>query len=84
MQVKFSFPLIEIIDLNSKTIILARGHEIPVNTNPKLSTILSSLNEGKKLSLEELQDKLSPEWDLVDIFSTLDQLYKISAIEITT
>jgi hypothetical protein len=79
---KTSFPLIEFIDQNSQTYILARGHEIPVNSSPKLSNILSLLNEGKKLNMKDIQDKLKPEWDLVDIFSTIDNLYKISAIEI--
>ena len=81
MEGKTIFTLLEYIDQNNQTYIFARGHEIPVKSNSNLSHVLSLLNEGKKLSLDELNDQLSPEWDLIDIFSTMDQLYKIDAIQ---
>lgn len=76
----FPIYLLELDKTN--TIIFARGNEIIKKSNPNLVNIISSLNKGEILTFEFLKNNFSPEWDLIEIYSFVNDLLTIEAIEI--
>ncbi|WP_428743493.1 RNA methylase [Tenacibaculum sp.] len=81
---KTIFPLLTHVDNTDKICIMARGNEIPVSNNPKLSLIFDKLNNGETISFNELQNHLTPTWELIDIFDLISQLWRVEAITIRT
>ena len=79
---KAIFPLLEHIGESGKTCVMARGNEIQVKNNLKLTSLLNKLNTGESLSFQELQNHLAPDWDLIDMFDFVSQLWRAEAINI--
>ena len=61
---------------------MARGNEVIVNNNLNLITVIDKLNNGEVISFDELQNHLSTNWELMDIFDFISQLWQIGAISI--
>lgn len=79
---KTIFPLLLHTENTEKTCIMARGNEVIVSNNSKLSTIIEKLNTGKTINFEELQNHLTPTWELMDVFDFVSQLARVGAITI--
>ena len=79
---KTIFPLLLHTENTEKTCIMARGNEVVVSINSQLSTIIEKLNTGKTISFEELQNHLTPTWELMDVFDFVSQLARVGAITI--
>ncbi len=79
---KTIFPLLLHTENTEKTCIMARGNEVIVSNNLQLSTIIEKLNTGKTISFEELQNHLTPTWELMDVFDFVSQLARVGAITI--
>ncbi len=75
-----TFQLFYNIQENDKIIIFARGHEILVNNHPNLLTIIKKLNSGDTITIGEVCKLLEPQWDLIDIFSFIQELLSKEAI----
>ncbi|CAM1365523.1 conserved hypothetical protein [Tenacibaculum sediminilitoris] len=79
---KTTFPLLIHTESTEKTFVMARGNEVVVSNNSQLSTIIEKLNTGKTISFEELQNHLTPTWELMDVFDFVSQLARVGAITI--
>ncbi|MDX8552328.1 RNA methylase [Tenacibaculum sp. 1B UA] len=79
---KTIFPLLLHTENTEKTSIMARGNEVVVSNNSQLSTIIEKLNTGETISFEELQNHLTPTWELMDVFDFVSQLARVGAITI--
>ena len=79
---KTVFPLLLYTENTSKTCIMARGNEVIVNNNLNLITVIDKLNNGEVVSFDELQNHLSTNWELMDVFDFISQLWQIGAISI--
>lgn len=79
---KAIFPLLEHTEESSITCVMARGNEIQVKNNSKLTSLLNKLNTGESLNFQELQNHLAPDWDLIDMFDFVSQLWRAEAINI--
>lgn len=77
------FPIyLEDID-SKKTLIFARGHRIIVNSNVMLNQLITELNNGKSISFNDLKELMEPIWNIIDIFSFIQELIQIEAIILT-
>lgn len=76
------FPLLMHTENTEKTCIMARGNEVVVSNNSQLNTIIEKLNTGETISFEELQNHLTPTWELMDVFDFVSQLARVGAIVI--
>ncbi|NVK09563.1 MAG: RNA methylase [Tenacibaculum sp.] len=79
---KTIFPLLLHTEKTEKTCIMARGNEVVVSNNLQLSTIIEKLNTGEIISFDELQNHLTPTWELMDVFDFVSQLARVGAITI--
>ncbi|WP_425656882.1 RNA methylase [Tenacibaculum ascidiaceicola] len=79
---KTIFPLLLHTENTEKTCIMARGNEVVVSNNSQLSTIIKKLNTGETISFDELQNHLTPTWELMDVFDFVSQLARVGAITI--
>lgn len=79
---KTIFPLLIHTENTEKTCIMARGNEVVVSNNSQLSTIIEKLNTGEIISFDELQNHLTPTWELMDVFDFVSQLARVEAITI--
>ena len=79
---KTIFPLLLHTENTEKTCIMARGNEVVVSNNSQLSTIIEKLNTGENISFDELQNHLTPTWELMDVFDFVSQLARVGAITI--
>lgn len=78
------FPIQTDVQSAEKILLFARGHRIEVGQHPGLTAIISSLNAGKTISFEVLQDKLLPTWQLSEIFALTDKLSRIEAVSLSS
>jgi hypothetical protein len=67
---------------NGNILILARGNEIVARYHNNLKGVLLKLKEGEVLTLQTLKDYLFPEWELCDIYSLVNDLMEVEAIEV--
>ncbi|XRE43251.1 hypothetical protein ACIVBQ_001455 [Tenacibaculum discolor] len=79
---KTIFPLLLLTENTEKTCIMARGNEVVVSNNSQLITIIKKLNTGETISFNELQNHLTPTWELMDVFDFVSQLARVGAITI--
>ncbi|MDE1205503.1 RNA methylase [Tenacibaculum larymnensis] len=79
---KTIFPLLLHTENTEKTCIMARGNEVIVSNNSQLNTIIKKLNTGETISFDELQNHLTPTWELMDVFDFVSQLTRVGAITI--
>lgn len=79
---KAVFPIFMDKHGKNQMVIFARGHRFvkPFNSNFKKS--IENLNQGISFTLGNLVTELQPEWDMVDIFSFVSDLFQIEAVDI--
>jgi hypothetical protein len=68
---------------NNKILIFARGHRIVKKQHSKLHELIHLLNKGELLTFETLTTVLIPKWDLIEIYSLMNDLSLVDAITIT-
>ncbi|WP_343329694.1 RNA methylase [Polaribacter staleyi] len=74
------FP-IYLVEQDSKTIIIfARGHRIKVRNHPFLTQLIENINNGESITFVSLRQQMEPLWDLIDIFSFIQELLNTEAI----
>ncbi len=61
-------------------LLFARGHRIVKKPNPKLSQLIDQLNKGESIKLVAIKQQMEPLWDLIEIFSFIQDLLSIEAI----
>jgi len=69
---------------NNKILIFARGHRIVKKQHSKLRGLIHLLNKGELLTFETLTTALIPKWDLIEIYSLMNDLSQVDAITITS
>lgn len=74
------FPIYLDAQATNNVLIFARGHRIIKNNHPMLSHLVDELNKGKSITLATLQQLMEPSWDLIEIFSFVQELLSIEAI----
>lgn len=78
---KKNFPLIEFTSYDGKSYVMARGNEIPTKKNKNLSAVLKELNQGRFFTFEQLNKRLSGDWELHHLYSFISDLLSFAAIE---
>lgn len=65
-----------------KVILFARGHAINITDNKNILRVITELNNGKIFSFQSLKNQDLSDWDLIDIYGFLNDLYQFDAIDI--
>jgi len=74
------FPIYLDVQDTKETLIFARGHRIVVKNHPMLPHLVGQLNKGDYIRLTSIRQLLEPIWDLVDVYSLIQQLFNVEAI----
>ncbi|WP_372794071.1 RNA methylase [Lutibacter sp.] len=74
------FPIYLDVQDSKKTLIFARGHRIVKKNHPMLSQLIDRLNTGESITLDIIRQLMEPIWDLVEVFSFIQELLSIEAI----
>ena len=76
------FPLLYEVQTDDSVLIFARGHQMVIKNHPNLIELINRLNDGATISGSLVHSLLGPAWDLIDVFSFLQELFSKDAIEI--
>ncbi|MBN3520196.1 RNA methylase [Algoriphagus lutimaris] len=82
IQGKKIFPILLDETDPGRILLFARGHRIPVKKTPGLSVFVEKLNSGDQLSFHAIQELLSTNWDLVDLYGLIQDLLNTEAIQL--
>ena len=66
-----------------KTLVFARGHRLEKKSHTNLSQMITQLNQGDALTLDDIKQLMEPSWDLIDIFSFIQELLSTEAITLS-
>ena len=77
---KKMFPIYLDLQDKKETLIFARGHRIVFKNHPMLPQLFDQLNKGEYITLTSIRQLLEPIWDLVDVYSLIQELLSFEAI----
>lgn len=76
------FPIYLDVKDSENILIFARGHRIEKKNHPMLNTLIDHLNNEEYIELSAIRQLMEPLWDLIEIFSFIQELLSIEAIKI--
>jgi len=93
-KIKVSIPSTDTFSIKSKkifqlyidekdlkaTLIFARGHRLIKKKHPKLPQLINQINEGNCISLISIKQLMEPLWDLIEIYSFIQDLLSVESI----
>jgi len=74
------FPIYLDVQDPKKTLIFARGHRLVKKNHPRLPQLIDQLNKGEAMTLASIRLLMEPLWDLIEVFSFIQELLSTEAI----
>ncbi|MEP5341692.1 MAG: RNA methylase [Algibacter sp.] len=76
------FPIYLDVPGTKEVLIFARGHRIVLKNHPMLPQLIDRLNKMKYITLISIRQLMEPIWDLVEVYSLIQELLSVEAIMI--